>query len=1008
MKTASLALLFSVSALAGQDDAAMVRALLPSVRAQEADLSLRPDRATAPFAVPAVEELLRAPLFVPEMAGAEHDTASASLSDALRSAASSAGMTVSVSAPSKVKESNPPASIKDPALRRALKRLAEAAGLAKALLDAASSGLTPEEREQLASTVGAMARSEAPPSPPEAAFALAARFDAAAVAEAAAGLSQAAQAALPELENAAVRGSFKGRIRWKSPAGAVLLSGAGDHLYGEADLEGAAVVIDLGGRSRYTASPAAAGPGEVRLVVDLSPELSVESSLGGVGAGTFGIGLFIAPAGGSKSIHMEDGSLGAGLFGAGGAFVAGPLVANTGRFSMGAAAFGVGAFVLKGDRARLLSDLGSQGYGFSGGGALFALRGDGARVECGLRRPDGREALAFLSLCQGVGYGPRAFAAGGVGTAMVLGSTNSFRAGYMAQGMGYWHALGRMFVRGDANQLQGRRYAQGAGVHTALGLLSIEGRSNRTRVWGVGPAFGWDYGAGWLGVHGDDNEFASEWASARGDVNGHGFVAVVGDRNTLALAGAAAGALRRNAPSYGLAAALGAGNRLKTPDPDPWGAQAGFELDGTLEAPPAVWPEPVRGPFEEADSRRVLKAVLRAEALPARERLAAWLEVLADAGLESRVPLTLAERVLSDREEAPVLLPVLVTPERFDELVWARLLLSGGGRRGGRAAAAEASAAKGERRVVLAGLLSVFGSDAAEAARGLLMDPDWRVRRAAAHSMGRLLSRETGEEPGRLTLLAAAEQSCGKAPEEPLFAAFGAQSLGAYLQVLSVDPGLPRSALVSVFQAAQGQVLDRLPPGHGAARAFAAALAERGPESCAAYARSRAAGEALIAAAAESARGLLSDREPEVVQAAVTALAQMGRAEDARVLAGELGHPSSLVREAAAAGLGRMGAAGADAVREALASPSAAVRRLGALSAAQSSDAAVADSISAAFKDPDSSVRAAAVAGLFVMQEPLKPRRTAFLEQLKALAAGDDDAGVRAAAERAVAVFGGS
>ncbi|MBI5594797.1 MAG: hypothetical protein HY928_01780, partial [Elusimicrobia bacterium] len=42
---------------------------------------------TAPFAVPAVEELLRAPLFVPEMAGAEHDTASASLSDALRSAA---------------------------------------------------------------------------------------------------------------------------------------------------------------------------------------------------------------------------------------------------------------------------------------------------------------------------------------------------------------------------------------------------------------------------------------------------------------------------------------------------------------------------------------------------------------------------------------------------------------------------------------------------------------------------------------------------------------------------------------------------------------------------------------------------------------------------------------------------------------------------------------------------------------------------------------------------------
>ncbi|MBI2362668.1 MAG: hypothetical protein HYV15_04730, partial [Elusimicrobia bacterium] len=569
---------------------------------------------------------------------------------------------------------------------------------------------------------------------------------------------------LPELESARQRGAFSGLLRWESPSGAVVLAGGAERQFAEMDLDGAAVVVNLAARTRYASPPAGAGPGEVRLVIDMSPEIAFEAPRGGAGSGAFGIGLFLAPSGGTKSIHLEDGALGSGLFGAGGALVAGPLAADAGRFAMGAGAFGVGAFVVPGGPARLSADLASQGYGFTGGGGLFALRADGASVECGLRRPDAREAKAFLSLCQGVGYGPRAFAAGGAGAALVQGSSSSFRAGYMAQGMGYWHGVGRMLV---------------------------EGGRNMTRAWGVGPGFGWDYGVGWLAVRGDANASASEWASARGDINGHGFVAVSGDRNLMSLAGAAAGAMRRNAPSYGLAAAEGAGNRLKAPDPDAWGAQGGFETDASLSAPEAHWPDPERESFAEDDARRVLKAVLLSEPLPARERLKAWLEVLADPGLESRVPLTLAERILSDAEEAPALLPALVTAERFDELVWARLLLSGAGWRGARAAAAEVGAAKGERRSVLAGLLSVFGADAAQAARGLLGDPDWRVRRAAALSLGRLLSREAGEEPGRLTLLGEAGRACGKAADGGLFARLGNQTLGAYLQVLASDPGLP-------------------------------------------------------------------------------------------------------------------------------------------------------------------------------------------------------------------------
>ena len=1007
MKAFILLSLLCVPARAETDGTTLLRGLLPAVRAAEGDLSLRPDRSSAPFAVPLVEALLKEPLRLPERAGAISDEDGQSLSAALRSAARSAGLSAGASPSPEPKRRMPPAALQDPALQRAMARLGEAVYAAKARLIAASARLSAQEKEGLLATVGAMAAADAAAEAPEGAFTAAVRFDAGAVAQAAAELAREAEAVLPELRSAAERGAFRGRSRFDGAAGDMLLSGPGEHVYTDTDIEGAAVVVDLGGRSRYATAPAAAGPGEVRVVIDLSPEIVVDSPRGGLGSGTFGIGLFLAPTGGTKSFRLPDGALGTGLFGAGGAFVAGPLAADAGRLSMGAAAFGVGAFVVRGERTRLMADSASQGYAFTGGGALFALYGDGARIECGMRRPDGREPLAFLSLCQGVGYGPRAFAAGGVGTAVVTGSDNSLRASYMAQGMGYWHGLGRLFVRGDENLLQGRRYVQGAGVHTALGLLSVEGRGNKTRVWGVGPAFGWDYGAGWLVVRGDDNSFASEWASARGDVNGHGFAAVSGDRNILALPGAAAGAMRRNAPSYSLAVASGAGNVLKEPDPDPWGAQAGFETDSALAAPAAVWPEPVRAGFQEADSRRVLKAVLMAEALPARERLGRWLEVLASPGLEAQVPLTLAERILSDGEEAPVLMPGLVTPERFDEMVWARLLLAGAGRRGGRAAAAEAAAASGERRPVMAGLLSVFGNDAAEAARGLLPDPDWRVRRAAALSLGRLLSRETGEEPGRLTLLAAAERTCGKAPEEDLYKALGAQPLGAYLQVLSCDPGMPREALVSVFAAARGQVLDRLPPGHGAAREFAGVLSRREPDSCAAFSRVRAAAEALLPAAADSVRPLLLDKEPEVVQAAVTALAQMARPGDARALASLLAHPGAAVREASAAGLGRMGAAGTPLIKELLGADSAARRVFGVLAAAQSPDPDAVSAIAKALEDPDAAVRRAAVGGLFILQEPLRPRRAAFLEALRGMAAEDADAGVRAAARRAVAAFGG-
>ncbi|MDE2292512.1 MAG: hypothetical protein KGL53_10555, partial [Elusimicrobia bacterium] len=58
----------AVPARAGSQEADMVRALLPRLRADEGDLGMRPERWDAPQSLPEVEHLLRHPLQVPERA----------------------------------------------------------------------------------------------------------------------------------------------------------------------------------------------------------------------------------------------------------------------------------------------------------------------------------------------------------------------------------------------------------------------------------------------------------------------------------------------------------------------------------------------------------------------------------------------------------------------------------------------------------------------------------------------------------------------------------------------------------------------------------------------------------------------------------------------------------------------------------------------------------------------------------------------------------------------------
>src|SRR5262249_53987902 len=134
-----------------------------------------------------------------------------------------------------------------------------------------------------------------------------------------------------------------------------------------------------------------------------------------------------------------------------------------------------------------------QGVGLVRGVGIMSHTGDDSDIKGGLIEPDPREPKGAVSLCQGVGYGERAYSGGGVGLASVRGDNLSVQGSYFSQGCGYWHAFGAFRLRGNNGKTQARRYDLGSGVHYAFGHFSLIGNKNRVLNWGVGPDYGWDH-----------------------------------------------------------------------------------------------------------------------------------------------------------------------------------------------------------------------------------------------------------------------------------------------------------------------------------------------------------------------------------------------------------------------------------------------------------------------------------------------------------------------------------
>lgn len=1022
MILAGLLLAVSAPAAAGR-----WRALAEAAGATERELGIRAERFPTALTLPAVERQLDDPAegFDEALSWGERLSSAPALSGPLSLGAELLGSPDSAAAAPPAPAAST-AAFSCPGLPRSLvapvRELREALRPAERAAAAAASRYTAAERARLLETFGGLARHEPLAAVEQDDVRLAARFDAAAVAAAAAALAQRVEALLPALATAA-QGAPSGRWR----CGDALVGGAGDDAYTAADLAGAALVVDLGGRNRYDGPLAAAGPGEARLAVDLGSELAFSSTQPAFGSGVFGVALLYAPTPGRKSFETADLALGAGFFGAGGALAAGPRVsARSGAFAQGAGAFGAGAFVVSGASAALTAEFAAQGFGLTRGAGLFVSRGAALVADCGLRHPDPRDPLAMLSMCQGAGDGPRAYAGGGLGLALVDGDGAALRASYFAQGAGYWHAFGGLYARGDGSSAQARRYVQGAGVHAGAGLLSWRGSGGKISAWGVGPAFGWDYGVGLLSLTGDRNALRTDWAAGDGDVNGRSLAEIEGDGNLLRLADWGLATFKRAAAGYALSRVAGRGNRLWAPGAKPmpagafdaniapWAVTRGegeLSLAAEVEVATVSWPSQPAATDAAQEARASAAALARADAAPPKERVARWLTLAAASSLDGAAASGAAGRLLSLPREEAALVASAASVEAFDEALWVRLVAAAAGDAAARAAQEELKTAVGLRRALLVDLLRPGGARAAvPAALELLGDSDWRLRRAGAVQLGLALGGEGGEEPGRLRFLEQAlelsrSSFTAESPEErAAFLRVGVKRLFDLYAVLALDPALSARDRLALI-AAGGSPFD--PVQAGTLRVFAQTLRRGAQAYSRALDRELASARGLLPAARAALRKALWERDADARAAAFAALGQVGEAEDAARLGAGLRDAAAVVRDAAAAGLGRLGAAGRPEILTRLADASPAVRRLAVLAAAQSADGGVADLLRRGFSDPDAGVRTAAAAALSAVQGPMAAAaRKAAAPELARLAAGDPSPSVRATAARQLGRLG--
>lgn len=313
--------------------------------------------------------------------------------------------------------------------------------------------------------------------------------------------------------------------------GLILIGGRGKNVYGG----DAAVIIDLGGDDVYTGN-AGASIYEIEnsAIAEVVSPLGVVVDLGGndryistrsasMGAGFLGVGLLVDLEGDDIYVgHML--TQGAGLMGIGCLMdMKGNDTYTSQYMGQGAGIFGAGLLFDAGGDDLFTAAKYAQGLGGPGGvGELVDLSGDDQYVLGGQFGSGYGTRKIFQGYGQGLGWGWRGHAGGGLGILHDLKGNDVYEAGNFAQGTGYCFGLGLLRDDSGDDRYWGSRYCQGSAAHQAAGIIMDYGgddvysgqvAANQGAAWDVSVAGCYDYA-------GDDVYVGSDLSLGAAEQNG--------------------------------------------------------------------------------------------------------------------------------------------------------------------------------------------------------------------------------------------------------------------------------------------------------------------------------------------------------------------------------------------------------------------------------------------------------------------------------------------------------
>lgn len=280
----------------------------------------------------------------------------------------------------------------------------------------------------------------------------------------------------------------------KIAGGALIIGGPGPNRY---SLD-ATVIIDTGGDDSYTGRTAADASNPLNFIIDLAGnDYYASYTAAAQGSGIFGIGVLVDFDGNDQYIGT-DLCQGAGLMGVGIlADLAGNDIYRAREAAQGFGLWGIGVLFDNSGNDRYSAALLAQGVGGpSGTGLLLDETGADTYTALGEYASTYGTAGIFNGLSQGLGFGLRGIAAGGVGLLLDGGGPDLFEAGNFSQGGSYANGLGVLRNAGaDDDRYIGSRYAQGFAAHLGGGVLIDDGGNDHYsgRV-GALQSAAWDLG----------------------------------------------------------------------------------------------------------------------------------------------------------------------------------------------------------------------------------------------------------------------------------------------------------------------------------------------------------------------------------------------------------------------------------------------------------------------------------------------------------------------------------